>query len=53
MARFKRTLRPRASWQGPVGAGCIVASVALLSAWPWGLLAAGGFLLLATALGAR
>lgn len=44
-----RMLRPRASWQGPVGAGLIVAAVVLLAAWQWGLVAAGVFLLLGAA----
>lgn len=52
MARFTRKLRPRPSWQGPAGVLLVVAAVALLTAWPWALLAAGCFLLLAAALGA-
>lgn len=42
-------LRPRASWQGPVGVGCVVAAVGVLASPAWALLAVGAFLLLAAA----
>lgn len=44
-------VRPQASWQGPVGAAAVVAALAVLTAWPWALLAVGVFLLLASAAG--
>jgi hypothetical protein len=44
MARF-RVPRPRATWQGPVGAVAVVCAVALLSGPAWGLLVLGAFLL--------
>ena len=50
MARFR--IRPRASWQGPVGASLVVAGVWLLTVPAWALVAAGGFLLVAAAVGA-
>lgn len=50
MARFR--IRPRASWQGPIGAGLVTAGVWWLTAPAWALVAAGGFLLVAAFVGA-
>lgn len=50
MARFH--LRPRASWQGPIGAGLVTAGVWIIAAPAWALIAAGVFLLLAAFMGA-
>lgn len=55
MARFhirRPNLKPRASWQGPIGAGLVTGGVWWLAGPAWGLVAAGGFLLLAAAMGA-
>ena len=48
----KTQIRPKRSWQGPVGAGLVVAGVWVLTAPAWALLTAGGFLLLAALTGA-
>lgn len=55
VARFhirRPKLAPRASWQGPIGAALVTGGVWWLTLPAWGLVVAGGFLLLAAAMGA-
>jgi len=52
VARFhirRPKLRP---WQGPIGAALVTGGVWWLTVPAWGLVVAGGFLLLAAAMGA-
>jgi hypothetical protein len=55
VARFhirRPKLHLRASWQGPIGAALVTGGVWWLTGPAWGLIVAGGFLLLAAAMGA-